>query len=82
MRISSVRPKIEKDGTVLISMTVVGRRVEDIDAFIENLEATGAFSNVLSREETAGDEGLLETTLEGVYRPGPAEAAQPAVARP
>ncbi len=69
VRIAAVRPKIEKDGRVLISMTVVGRRVEAIDRFIENLEGTGAFANVLSREETVDEGGLLQTTLEGEYRP-------------
>ena len=39
-------------------MTVLGRRVEDIDEFIEKLEATGAFHDVLPRQETARSEGL------------------------
>lgn len=69
VRITAVRPKIERDGPAVVSMSVIGRRVEAIDRFIENLESTGAFSNVLSLEETRGDEGLIETTLEGQYRP-------------
>ena len=46
VRISAVRPKISEAGQVVVSMTAVGRRVEDIDRFIENLEATGVFANV------------------------------------
>jgi hypothetical protein len=53
-------------------LTAVGRRVEDIDRFIENLEATKAFANVLSREETVGGDGLIEVALEGAYLPGAA----------
>jgi hypothetical protein len=75
VRIASVRPKIEKDGRVLLSLTVVGRRVEAIDHFIESMESTGAFSDVLSREETADADGLLQTTLEGEYHPKRATAA-------
>jgi hypothetical protein len=80
VRISSVRPRIGPAGDALVSMTAVGRSVEDIDRFIENLEATKAFANVLSREETAGDDGLIEATLEGAYVP--AAAASPAVPVP
>jgi Tfp pilus assembly protein PilN len=72
VRISSVRPRIGQDGGVVVSLTAVGRRVEDIDRFIENLEATKAFANVLSREETVGGDGLIEVALEGAYLPGAA----------
>ena len=82
VRIASVRPKIEKTGPAVVSMTVVGRRVEDIDRFMENLEATGAFSNMLSLEETRGEDGLIETTLEGQYRPMAGAKAQQAAGRP
>jgi Tfp pilus assembly protein PilN len=70
VRISSVRPRIGQDGEAGVSMTAVGRSVEDIDRFIENLEATKAFANVLSREETVGEDGLIEVTLEGAYLAG------------
>jgi Tfp pilus assembly protein PilN len=74
VRISSVRPRIDQSGEVIVSMSAVGRSVADIDRFIENLEATKAFANVLSREETVGEDGLVEVTLEGAYVP---EAAAP-----
>jgi Tfp pilus assembly protein PilN len=66
VRITSMRPNVEKDG-VAVTMTVVGRRVEDIDQFMQNLEKNGAFSNVFSREELPGEEGLREATIEGRY---------------
>ena len=69
VRITSMRPRVEKDGTVLVGMTVVGRRVEDIDRFMENLEATGVFADVISREEVPTEDGQRETTIEGRYLP-------------
>ena len=71
VRIVSVRPRVDADRTVTIQLTVIGRRVEDIDAFMDNLEATGAFADVLSREETLTDDRLLLAVLEGRYAPVP-----------
>jgi hypothetical protein len=45
----SVRPGQERDATKL-SMVVLGRAAEDIDEFIEKLEATGAFEQILARQ--------------------------------
>jgi len=72
----SVKPKIE-DGETEIEMIVVGRRVEDIDTFMEKLEETGAFVNVLARAQKAADEGTTEATLVSQYR---THAARPAPA--
>ncbi len=77
VRITSVRPKIDRDGTVAVTLSVVGRRVEDIDRFMDNLEATGAFADVLTREENVTEEGTLVAVLEGRYLPTPrADASQ------
>jgi hypothetical protein len=64
----SVKPKIDA-GEIEIQMIVIGRRVEDIDAFMEKLEQTGAFVNVLSRAEETTDEGTIKATLASQYRP-------------
>lgn len=69
VRITSIRPRIERDGAIAVSMSIVGRRVEDIDKFMENLEATGAFADVLSQEETVNDDGMLLAALNGRYIP-------------
>jgi hypothetical protein len=68
VRISSVRPRIERDGTMVVEMVVLARTVEAVDAFIENLEKRGAFSGVLSREEFVNESGLIQASLEGRYR--------------
>ncbi len=77
-RISDVRPKIERDGSMAVSVGVIARRVEDLDRFIENLEATRAFRNVLAREESTTEGGLIRAVLEGQYAPAGAEEAPPA----
>lgn len=75
VRLTSIRPRIEASGGATIVVTVVARRVEEVDAFMTALEATGAFANVLSREERATEEGDLVAALEAAYRPSLATAA-------
>lgn len=75
VRLTSIRPRIEASGGATIGVTVVARRVEEVDAFMTALEATGAFANVLSREERATEEGDLVAALEAAYRPSLAAAA-------
>ena len=74
VRLTSIRPRIEASGATIV-VTVVARRVEEVDAFMTALEATGAFANVLSREERATEEGDLVAALEAAYRPSLAAAA-------
>ena len=66
---TSVRPEIA-DGVVLVGMVVIGRRVEDIDQFMEQLEATGAFADLLARQEEAIEDGMYRTALRGRYLGG------------
>ena len=70
VRISSVRPRVERDGTMMVDVVVLARTVEAVDTFIENLEQRGAFSGVLSREEFVNEDGLIQASIEGRYRPG------------
>src|SRR5262249_49866120 len=66
--LTSVRPQIDKE-ELRIELTVLGREVEQIDDFIEKLEATGAFTGVLASEEAVGKEGDLEARIEARYTP-------------
>lgn len=70
VRIRSVSPKLADDGTMTITMVVTGRDAEQIQTFLTRLEASGVFSNLLSRQEVVTPEGLLEVTLEGRYSGG------------
>ena len=66
--LTSVRPEAD-EGTISVAIGVIGRQVVDIDAFIRELEGTGAFEEVLAREEEVTDEGMYRTLLVGRYHP-------------
>jgi hypothetical protein len=68
VRIASVTPQVDQQGRMLVAVTVVSRRVEDLDGFIEALEQTGAFQEVLSRQEEAQEDGTLRSVIQGYYR--------------
>jgi hypothetical protein len=76
----SVQPSLG-EGTLSINMEVVGRSVDGIDRFMEDLEATGAFRDVLSRNEQFEEDGTYRAVLTGRYQaPAPPASARPAVA--
>ena len=82
VRIAAVQPQIDPDGRMLVAVTVLSRRVEDLDAFIAALEKTGAFTGVLSRQDTQEEDGTLRSILQGYYSlpeapPAPVPAAVP-----
>lgn len=64
--LTSVRPAV-KDGITQVTMTVLGRRAADVDEFIEKLEASGAFEDVVPTEQDRTDEGLYRVVLQSVY---------------
>jgi hypothetical protein len=79
VRITAVQPRLEK-GVFIVGVAVEARRAEDIDGFIEALEMTGAFRNVLATSTQSNAAGLLEAIIDGVYEPpsrSAAEAPQP-----
>jgi Tfp pilus assembly protein PilN len=76
--LSSVRPMVD-DGTTRITLVVLGRRTADLDEFMEKLEATGAFENVLPRQQNLTDDGLTQATIEALYVP---DAPEPAAVPP
>lgn len=67
VRLVQVQPQADDDGRMMVSLTVVSRRIEDLDAFIDRLEATGAFRGVLSRADDALEDGTIESNLQGYY---------------
>lgn len=52
------------------------RSVDDIHQFIEALEKTGTFRNVIPRNEVLMDNDIFQATLEATYAPGPARAGK------
>lgn len=80
VRITAVQPRREQNGTFAVNIGVQARRVEDVEAFIQALEASTPFKQVLAREEQTGDNGLIEAIIDGKYlveRPGAAAASGP-----
>ena len=78
VRIASVRPRVDHDRGILLNISVLAKTVDDVNTFIMNLEATGAFANVRPAEEHTDETGLLMSSLEVVSLPG---AGKPAVRR-
>ncbi|MPY88154.1 MAG: hypothetical protein GEU99_09545 [Luteitalea sp.] len=65
--LNQVRPNFDK-GETHVDMTVVGRNVENVDRFMEQLEVAGAFANVLLSNEKRSDDGTFLVTLTGLYQ--------------
>jgi Tfp pilus assembly protein PilN len=71
VRITAVRPQVDKEHRVVLTLTVLARGVDDVNQFMENLEGTGAFASLLSRQERLNEEDQIESVLETVYVPHP-----------
>lgn len=75
VRITAVRPKVEPDRGIVLAITVVARSVEDLDEFDTNLEDTGAFRDLVPREDRVNEQGQIEGLIEAVYVPKKPSAA-------
>ena len=64
--LTSVRPAV-KDGETRVNMIVLGRRAEDVDEFIEKLEATGAFEEIVPAQQDRTEDGLYRVVIESRY---------------
>ena len=69
--LTAVRPDAAADG-LAIELSVVGRSVAEIDQFIGQLEATGAFEDVLARQEELADDGTYRAQVRGRIAAGAA----------
>lgn len=69
VRIGGVMPQVDQKGRRLVHISVISRRVEDVEQFMDALEKTGAFSAVLSRTDTPDESGALRSELQGYYLP-------------
>lgn len=65
------------EGGIRVRLVVLGRTVEGIDTFIERLEQTGRFANVLAVDEQVTEEGLFQTTIDGHYQDAPLPSGKP-----
>lgn len=84
VRITAIRSRVEKDQDI-VTVQVVARSTDDIDKFMENLEATGAFKDLGRRiDEHVNEQNQMETGLDMLYVPSgqpPAKAKKPGTAK-
>jgi Tfp pilus assembly protein PilN len=80
VRITAIRPKIDRERGIVLAINVIARGVEDVNQFMENLEETGAFRNINTSTDRVNEEGQLESQIDAVYTPSNATPAQPAAA--
>ncbi len=74
VHIAAFRPKLDPKRGIVLNVNVVARSVDDVNEWMENLEATGAFADLgQTLEEHFNDQGLLEASLETLYVPGGAK---------
>lgn len=67
VRITAIDPTLTKEGQFIIQIVVQARRSEDVDQFIESLEKTGSFHDMITPIESTNDDGLLEAVIRGTY---------------
>ncbi len=79
VHITAVRPHIDRERGIILTINVLARSVDDMNLFIENLESTGAFGQVRVGEEHPNEQGLFESVLEAPYLP---EAGRPVASKP
>jgi hypothetical protein len=90
----SVAPRVD-DNQLWITMLVIAKRPEDLNAFMNALDATGSFFETTAREEDRTDDGMRRATMRARYVqpaamgatpttpvPGAAPAAKPRRGRP
>ena len=71
VRITSLRPTVDRDGTITVTIMVNAQSVDDIEQFMANLEATKAFSDVYPLDDEPAEGGGVRASLEGKYVPAP-----------
>jgi hypothetical protein len=78
VRIAAVTPQIDDDGRMLVAIQTLSRRAEDLSEFVEALENTGAFSEVLPEQSAVEEDGTWRSSIR-VYsaRPRAGAAAPP-----
>ena len=76
VRITAVRPRLDPKRGTVVTITIMARTVEDVNQFIDRLEATGAFTQLVRLDEHLDEnqQNLWQATLEGIYKSG---AVQP-----
>jgi Tfp pilus assembly protein PilN len=79
--LTGVHPEF-KEGATLVNLEVQGRHSDDIDAFWDRLDKTGAFHDIQWSAVTVSEDGLHKIQMKAAYTPAPAAARTAAVLQP
>ena len=83
VRLTSFQTLEDRTGRLMVNLRVQARQVQDLESFVDALEKTGRFHEVLVAEEQTTPEGLINALVEGVYTPPASESTpQAAASRP
>jgi len=80
VRLTSFQPREDREGRFVVSIRVQARRVQDLANFLDALEKTGFFHNVLAAEEQADADGMINALVEGTYTQQARSSGPPDVA--
>ena len=70
VRVTSVRPHLdEKDRRIQLGVTLVSRNIDDVNQFMENLQATGAFDELVPKDAHAAENGQFDSAITMTYVP-------------
>jgi Tfp pilus assembly protein PilN len=67
VRVSAVEPQVDANGQLLLAITVISRRVEDLNEFMDQLEVSGGLRDVIARQDEALEDGTLRAVIQGYY---------------
>ena len=74
VRITAVRPTLDRERRIVLTVTVLARSVDDVNQFMERLDVTGVFQELRSVQERTNEDEQIESALEMIYTP---ERAKP-----
>lgn len=74
VRITRVQPQLE-EGVFKVLLAAEARETEDVADFIDALEKTGAFRDIVPLRQSTTDEGLVTIAIQSIYTPPPRAAA-------
>ena len=69
VRITAIQPRVDAKQGIVLTIVVAAKGVDDVNQFLENLDATGAFVEVQAPDNRFDDQGQLQATLKTIYRP-------------
>jgi Tfp pilus assembly protein PilN len=69
VRITAVRPTVDREHHITLTVAIVARTVNDVNQFMQRLDETGAFRDLYSTEERPNEDNQIESVLTMIYVP-------------